>query len=207
MGDLLCVKFGLESLCGLFLLDNQEVGCRHGWGCPRRTPSLPSGRDPAVDGAFQHAPEGRSGRSGGLAGLVDWQGRHASAKGGRGSPALFSDMLGIPRTPAGAALPSAACLLKSTGSRASFGYPPPPGGGGAWPWPGSRHRPKGSRSSHYPDTVPRDPDQVTTSSPPHRAHRPCVALETGPGADEFTVKTIARMTGVGKTTISVSLAA
>ncbi len=41
---------------------------------------------------------------------------------------------------------------KNTDSHASivlFGCPPPPGGRGAWPWPGSRHRPKGPRSSHY----------------------------------------------------------
>ena len=37
-----------------------------------------------------------------------------------------------------------------------------------------------------PDTGPRDPDQVTTSSPPHRAHRPRVAIEPGPGAAIWT---------------------
>jgi len=101
-------------------------------------------------------------------------------------------------------------LPKSTGGlrhNCAFWLPPPPGGRGlpglgqgpdsvprdpdqvTTPTPSQgipikslpRLRPKGSRSSHYLDSVPRDPDQVTTSLPPHRAHRPCVALETGPG--------------------------
>ena len=82
----------------------------------------------------------------------------------RESP-LFWDMLGTPCAPAVAILPSAMHLPKRTSIRAKimlFGNPLPPGEGITWPWPGARHSPKGSRSSHFPDTVPRDPDQVTS---------------------------------------------
>ena len=102
-------------------------------------------------------------------------------------------------------------LPKSTGDCATivlFGYPLPPGGGGCLvlaraPTPSQgipikslpRLRPKGSRSSHYPDSVPRDPDQVTTSTPSQgipikslprylltEPTGPALHLKRGPGA-------------------------
>ena len=76
----------------------------------------------------------------------------------RESP-LFWDMLGTPCAPAVAILPSAMYLPKRTSIRAknyAFWQSPPPGGRGL-PGPGQDL-----------DTLPRDPDQVTspdTSSP------------------------------------------
>ena len=171
------MKFGLESLCGLFLLGNQEVDCRLGWGLSGAgaIPSLLAGirlrtEPPCMPPrASRDAPEASQGSQP----VLGW---HASAKGDRGNPALFWGMSGSPCTPAGAILSSAYVLPKSTGHRASivlFGYPLPPGGGGclalartSTPTQGipikslPRLRPKGSRSSHYLVTSSQSPQAL-----------------------------------------------
>ena len=201
MGDLLCVKFGLESLCGLFLLGNQEVGClawmemsgagaipsfQPGAGCERASRHV----RPAT---AQLVPESLSDRVRGLAGRA---GQHVSAKASEAVLRCFGACWApLARRQAIFGI----CFAKKHRSprhNYAFWLPPPPGGRGLL------------GTGQDPDSVPRDPDQVTTptpsqgvpikslprlrpkgipiKSPPRRLLTepigPCVAIKPGPGA-------------------------
>ena len=101
----------------------------------------------------------------------------------RESP-LFWDMLGTPCAPAVAILPSAMYLPKRTSIRAKklcfLVIPFPRGEGITWPWPGPRHSPKGSRSSHFPRHLLTVPTGIR------------VALELGPGVRSLQIAKISK---------------
>jgi len=159
---------------GFFCLEIKRLAVWPGWRCPGRAPSLPSSREPAVNG-----PPGMSVQR--LPSLS----QRASQTASEASQAVLDSMSQQRRQrPSCAVLghaghrlhagrrSSAYVLPKSTGHRATimlFGCPLPPGGGGCWalartPTPSQgipikslpRLRPKGSRSSHYLDSVPRE---------------------------------------------------
>ena len=161
---------------GFFFLGIKRLLVCLDCGCPRRAPSLPSGREPAanwIPGIHFRGlavPEGLSDcaeASQTVQRPLRLCRTACLGKRRRRESPLFWDMLGTPCAPAVAILPSAMYLPKRTSIRAKimlFGNPLPPGGGDYLAL---------ARTSTLSQGIPI---KSLPPTPPHRAHRyPCCA--------------------------------